>query len=147
MANLNVNTGMTPMNRSSVMNAIRSLALICPLGACSLAGTAPEPVQDLALAVGGSAQVGVTTIQVVAIQDSRCPGGAACITAGDVVMVLAFSGAGYARTDTLRLNAPPKTSTYGGLTFQPTTVLPYPDIGSPDAPKTLSLHVSLAPTL
>ena len=123
----------------------RSLIALCALNACSHSSTSPEPVRDLVLAVSESAQVAGATIRLVAIQDSRCPGGVSCITAGDVVMVLAFSGEAYARTDTLRLNSTPRVATYRGLVFEPTAVLPYPDIREPDAPKVLSLHVSLAP--
>lgn len=79
------------------------------------------------------------------IRESRCPSDVVCITAGDVVMVLAFSGAGNARTDTLRLFTAPKSSTYGGFLFTPLKVLPYPRTGGPNVPKTLTLHVTDAP--
>jgi hypothetical protein len=141
---------MTPVNRSSVVGAtIRSLTLIGALGACSRATSAPADGtnQELVLAVGESARVASTTIQLITVEDSRCPSDLVCITGGDVAIVLAFTGYGDARTDTLRLNATPRTASYGGLVFQPTDVTPYPKSQLPSAPKSLTLRVSLAPTL
>lgn len=125
---------------------VRSLALMMSLHACARVASAPTDVgdQQVVLAAGESATVAVSTVRVVALQDSRCPSDVVCITAGDVVMVLAFSGAGDARTDTLRLVATPKTSTYGGLLFEPTTVIPYPDTRATGTTKTVTLHVSTA---
>jgi hypothetical protein len=99
------------------------------------------------LAVGDSAPVGDATIRVVALQDSRCPSDVQCIWAGDVAIILAYSRAGVTTTDTLRLLTTPKTSTHDGLLFQPVTVLPYPKTAAPNEQKTLTLHVTLAPTL
>lgn len=126
--------------------SVRLLAVMMSLGACARVASAPTDVgdQQVVLAAGESARVADATVRVVAIQDSRCPSDVVCITAGDVVMVLAFSGAGDARTDTLRLVAAPKTSTYGGLLFQPTTVMPYPDTRATGTTKTVTLHVSTA---
>lgn len=126
---------------------VTSLALLASVVACSRATSSPADVgdQQLALAIGESATVAGTTVRVVAIQDSRCPSDVMCITAGDVVMILAYSGAGNSRTDTLRLVATPKTSTYGGLLLQPTTVTPYPDTRLTSTTKTVTLRVTAAP--
>ena len=136
------------MNRKHIpRTAIRSITLLCGLGACSRANPAPTEIADqqVTLASGESATIAGASVRVVGIQDSRCPSDVVCITAGDVVMIVAFSGSGDDRTDTLRLMAPPKASTYGGLVFQPLTVKPYPDTRAPATTKTVTLHVSTAP--
>ena len=89
-------------------------------------------------------QVSGVVVRAIAIQDSRCPSDVVCITAGDVVVVLDFSEAGKARTDTLRLNMPPRSTTYGGMLFQPTEVTPYPDTRVGASRKTLMLRVTAA---
>jgi hypothetical protein len=124
-----------------------SVALVGVLSACSRATSSPADVgdQQISLATGESATIAGTTVRAVAINDSRCPSDVVCITAGDVVMVLAFSGPAGARMDTLRLVATPKTSTYGGLRFQPTTVMPYPNTRLNATVKTVTLHVTAAP--
>jgi hypothetical protein len=134
------------MHRHLCRIAVPALALLCGVAACSRITDPPsEPVQDLALAVGDAARLSSAMVRVVAVQDSRCPSDVVCFTAGDVVMVLAFSGAGNARTDTLRLFTTPKSSTYGGFLFTPLRVLPYPRTDGPNVPKTLTLHVTDAP--
>ena len=116
------------------------------LASCARAGTGPpEPAQDIVLSVGESALVAGVTVRVAAVEDSRCPSDVVCITSGDVVVLLAYSGAGAARTDTLRLNTTPRTSAYGGLVFQPTTITPYPDTRAGATTKTVTLHVTPAP--
>lgn len=128
-------------------STIRAVALLCAAAACSRATSSPADVgdQQISLATGESAAIAGTTVRAVAINDSRCPSDVVCITAGDVVLVLAFSGPAGGRTDTLRLVAPPKTSTYGGLRFQPTMVMPYPDTRLNATVKTVTLHVTAAP--
>ena len=150
MAHLKPRTVMTSTNRNIPVRGIaRSLTLICVLGACARATSAPASGdgQDLVLAVGESARVASTTIQLITVEDSRCPSDVVCITRGDAAIVLTFTGSGGARTDTLRLNATPRTALYGGLLFQPTEVTPYPNSQSPSAPKSLTVRVSLAPTV
>ena len=131
------------MHRTLLRSAARaSLALLGTLAACSRGSgeTPPEPVQDLILAGGDSAHFAQATVRVIALLDSRCPSDVQCITGGDVVMILAFSGAGSARTDTLHFVTSPKSSRYGGILFTPVTVLPYPKTTEPSGPKTLTLH-------
>jgi hypothetical protein len=127
--------------------AIRSITLLWVMAACSRATTASPAIADqqVTLASGEAAIIAGASVRVVAIQDSRCPSDVVCITAGDVFMIFAFSGSGEARTDTLRLMATPKASTYGGLVFQPTTVLPYPDTRANGTTKAVTLHVITAP--
>ncbi len=122
-------------------------ALFGAFSACSRATSGPGEVTDqqIALAQGDSARVSTTVVQLVSLQDSRCPSDVVCITAGDVVIVLAFTGDNGIRTDTLRLTAEPRTTTYAGLTFQPTDVAPYPNTKAPAASRTLTLRVTAAP--
>ena len=124
-----------------------SFALAGMLSACARAASSPADVgdQQIVLATGAFTTIAGTTVRAVAINDSRCPADVVCITAGDVVVVLAFFGVGDARTDTLRLVATPKTTTYGGLLFQPTTVTPYPDTRVTATVKTVTLRVTAAP--
>jgi hypothetical protein len=131
------------LRRSTVL----SLALTSAVVACARVASAPADVGDrlIVLAAGESATIAGATVRLVAVQDSRCPSDVVCITAGDVVMMFAFSGAGDARTDTLRLMSPPKSSTYGGLLFQPTTVAPYPGTRAAATTKTVTLRVNAAP--
>ena len=97
-------------------------------------------MQDRVLTIGDSAQFAFVTVRVLALQDSRCPSDVQCITGGDVAMILAFSGVGNARTDTLHFVTRPNISVYGSMVFTPVTVLPYPKTTEPIGPKTLTLH-------
>ena len=136
------------MHRHHIQHSsLRSITFLCTLVACSRANPVPTAIADqqVMVASGESATIAGASVRVVGIQDSRCPSDVVCITAGDVVMIVAFSGSGDARTDTLRLMAPPKASTYGGLVFQPLTVKPYPDTRAPATTKTVTLHVGTAP--
>ena len=139
------------MNRHPLQRfSIPLVTLLCALVACSRTTPAPTEIRDqqVTLAAGESATIAGITVRALAIQDSRCPSNASCITAGDVVLILGFSGAGSVRTDTLRLVAAPKASTYGGLLFQPTTVVPYPDIRNTAATSSMvMLSVTRAPSL
>ena len=131
-------------NRTPSVTAIlAALALVCTIAACSRLFTGPaDPPQDVVLGVGEAALVGRSTVRVVALEDSRCPAGVDCFWAGDVVIVLAFSGAGEPRTDTLRFLTTPKTVTYDGLLFQPLAIQPYPTTTPATAAKTVTLHVT-----
>ena len=131
------------MHRTLLRSSARAaLALLGIVTACSRGNgaTPPEPAQDRVLAVGDSAKFNFATVRVLALQDSRCPSDVQCITGGDVAMILAFSGAGNARTDTLYFVTQPKSTTYGGFVFTPVNVLPYPKTTEPIGPKTLTLH-------
>ena len=121
--------------------ALAALPFAFGLVACSRLSTAPEPSADLVLTVGDSVRIANASVRVLALQESRCPTDVYCIWQGDVTIILAFSGAGDARTDTVHLNIPPKTTTYGGIQFTPIAVLPYPKSASSSGEtKTLTLH-------
>lgn len=126
---------------------LRAIVLCGLFSACSRATSGPGDVADrqIALAEGESARVSNTVVQLVSLQDSRCPSDVVCITAGDVVIVLAFTGVDGFRTDTLRLTAEPRVTTYAGLAFQPTDVAPYPNTKARAASTTLTLRVTAAP--
>ena len=139
---------MMPESKRSprILRVLRTGTLTLVLGACARPTSIPADLdQVLALSEGESARVSRVVVRAVALQDSRCPSDVVCITGGDVVVVLAFSEGGEARTDTLRLNVPPKSTTYGGMLFQPTEVTPYPDTRVGASKKTLKLRVTAAP--
>ncbi len=117
------------------------------LGACTHSTSIPQDLnQVLSLREGESVRVsGSVAVHAASLQDSRCPSDVVCITAGDVVIVLDFSEGGTTRTDTLRLKMPPRSTTYGGMRFQPTDVSPYPDTRVGASKKTVTLRVTAAP--
>jgi hypothetical protein len=128
--------------RSIVVIAAATLA-----AACAGVTSAPRDVavgQTVDLGVGESANVtpGSVRVQLTGINDSRCPSDVVCVTAGDAVIVLAFSGAGADHIDTLYLVKPPKSVTYGGYRFEAVDVQPYPKSQGQQPSKTLVLKVN-----
>ena len=82
----------------------------------------------MTLAPGASTSYGslkVTFVRVTA--DSRCPGDAICITAGDAQVAIEIEGFGPPRSAELHLVEPGKRSiTQGGYTTTFETLAPYP---------------------
>jgi hypothetical protein len=72
--------------------------------------------------LGGSG----TTIAIESVADSRCPIDVQCISAGDVVVAVRFSGDAGSRADTLRLAAPPHSVRYGTQHLELLDVRPLP---------------------
>ncbi|MEP6729026.1 MAG: hypothetical protein ABJE10_00245 [bacterium] len=134
------------------MAHVRSLAVVFALLslACSRATTETRDVsagQNVQLGVGESATVtpGAVRVQFAAVNDSRCPSDVVCIQAGDAMIILALSGAGADRTDTLYLVRQPRSVSYGGYRFDAVNVQPYPRTTDQSPAKTLELHVATAP--
>ena len=128
-----------------IFHVLRTGAVTLSLGACTHPTTIPSDLDlVLSLSEGESARVSGVVVRAIALQDSRCPSDVVCITAGDVVIVLDFSEGRTARTDTLRLNMPPRSTTFGGMLFQASEVTPYPDTRVGASRKTLMLRVTAA---
>jgi hypothetical protein len=96
------------------------------------------------LGIGETANVtpGSVAVKLTGINDSRCPSDVVCIQAGDAMIVLALSGSGADRIDTLYLVKPPKSVNYGGYRFEAVDVQPYPRSSGQQSSKTLTLKVS-----
>src|SRR4051812_26567489 len=91
--------------------------------ACSRAVSDPREVsidQNVALMPGESAHIAGSPvlIKLLAVQDSRCPSDVQCITAGEALNIIQLSGAGADRTDTLKVNKEPKSTTYGNYRIE-----------------------------
>ena len=103
---------------------IASLALVA---ACGRVTSSPS-IQAVQLEIGHAAMVAGSSVRVqfARAADSRCPSDVVCITAGEAVIEMVFSGSGATQTSTLRLGQKPVTATYGGLVFEATALDPYP---------------------
>jgi hypothetical protein len=103
------------------------LALLFVTGACASSPAAPTEPAVVTLAPGGSTSYGslkVTFVRVTA--DSRCPGDAVCIQAGDAQVAIEIAGFPTQSTE-LYLVAPGKRSaTHGGYTITFEALTPYP---------------------
>ncbi len=123
------------------------MAAAVSLAACAGATSAPRDVsagQSVELSIGESANVtpGSVRVQFAGINESRCPSDVVCVQAGDATIILAFSGGGADRVDTLYLAKQPKSADYSGYRFEPLDVQPYPRSSGQQASKTLVLKVS-----
>ncbi|MDB4884925.1 MAG: hypothetical protein JWN79_363 [Gemmatimonadetes bacterium] len=100
--------------------------------AVSACATAPAPSvpaeQQFEARAGEAVRVSgsPTRITFVSIADSRCPVDVYCITAGDAVVAVQFSGDAGARSDTLRLAAAPRAVRYGSQRLELLDVRPVP---------------------
>ena len=126
------------------------IAIALSTAACAGITSAPRDVsvgQSVELSVGETVNVtpGSVRVQLGNIYDSRCPSDVVCVSAGDAMIILAFSGGGADRIDTLYLVKPPKSLTYGGYRFDALDVQPYPKSTGQQASKTLVLKVSGQP--
>ncbi len=127
--------------------SIAAIAAAVSIAACAGLTSAPRDVavgQSVELGVGATANVtpGSVRVQFTGVNDSRCPSDVVCVTAGDAVIVVAFSGAGDDRVDTLYLVKTPRSATYGGYRFDAVDVHPYPKTSGQQSDKTLVLKVS-----
>lgn len=118
-------------------------------GACGRPASAPLEVaagQSIQLRTEETASVAGTPVRVqfTRAADSRCPSDVVCITAGEAVIELVFSGSGATEGASLRLGQKPVTATYGGLVFEATALDPYPRSNQPSATQTLTLRVTTA---
>lgn len=123
------------------------VAALVLVAACSRASLEPSEVnsgQSVSLSVGESARVSGTgdVIRVAAVNDSRCPSDVQCITAGDALVTLQFSGSGAERTETLTLVAPPRSASYHGIRVTLISVAPYPVSTRTGARQTVVLEIA-----
>lgn len=115
------------MRRTNVL----LLALGLSLSSCRRQGiSAAREVASGAtvpLAAGEEAVISGTNtrLRVDDIADSRCPADVRCVWAGEATVVVTFTGAGDARTDTLHLQKR-RALDYGGHQIRVTDVQPYP---------------------
>ena len=126
------------------------IAAAVSMAACAGITSAPRDVsvgQSVELSIGETANVtpGSVRVQLVNVNDSRCPSDVVCVSAGEAMIILALSGAGADRIDTLYLLKQPKSTTYGGYRFDALDVQPYPKSTGQQAAKTLVLKVSAQP--
>jgi hypothetical protein len=123
------------------------IAAAVAVAACAGITSAPRDVsvgQSVELSIGETANVtpGSVRVQLTGINDSRCPSDVVCVQAGDAMIILALSGAGADRVDTLSLVKPPKSVNYGGYRFEALDVQPYPKSSGQQPSKTLVLKVN-----
>lgn len=123
------------------------IAAAISIAACAGITSAPRDVsvgQSVELSIGETANVtpGSVRVQLAGINDSRCPSDVVCVQAGDAMIILALSGAGADRVDTLYLVKPPKSISYGGYRFEALDVQPYPRSSGQQPSKTLVLKVN-----
>jgi hypothetical protein len=123
------------------------IAAAISIAACAGITSAPRDVsvgQSVELSIGETANVtpGSVRVQLAGINDSRCPSDVVCVQAGDAMIILALSGAGADRVDTLYLVKPPKSISYGGYRFEALDVQPYPKSSGQQPSKTLVLKVN-----
>ena len=127
--------------------ALHSATLVgLVLAACARPSSAPReanPGENVEVAVGESVQVrgSDTRVLFAGANDSRCPSDVVCVTAGDAVIVVVFSGRAGSRTDTLYLVRQPKSLTYGGFRFEAADLQPYPKSTGPRPSPTLTLRL------
>ena len=126
---------------------MRKILLLLAALACSRTMSEPgdvAPGHEVALRAGQSVQVTNTPVAVSfeGANDSRCPSDVTCISAGEALIRLHFSGAGADRIDTLKVISQPRTTTYGGYRFEVVSLIPYPVSTALNASQTLRLLVS-----
>lgn len=126
------------------MRALPSLiASLAMVAACGRLTSTPA-TQAVQLELGQTAVVAGSSVRVqfVRAADSRCPSDVVCITAGEALIEMVFSGSGPTQTTTLRLGQKVVTATYGGLIFEATALNPYPS-RQPSLTQTVTLRVTV----
>ena len=96
--------------------------------ACSSMPTVPTEPALVTLAPGASTNYGSLKVTFVRVTgDSRCPGDALCITAGDAQAAIELDGLGPSRSAELFLVEPSKRSVeHAGFTLTFEALSPYP---------------------
>ncbi|HQX82092.1 MAG TPA: hypothetical protein PKW63_10065 [Vicinamibacterales bacterium] len=109
------------------MRSLSILAFAVLFAACSSPTNPSEPgVMTLAPGESGSAR-GLTVTFLGVTSDSRCPGDATCVTAGDASVSLETSWLGTRRAFELQLNNPAnRSATHGNNTITFSALAPYP---------------------
>ena len=104
---------------------------------CSSSPAAPSDPVNLTLAPGDTRSASGLTVRFIRlVSDSRCPGDALCIQAGDAEVAIETTVFGLRQTAELALVAPAKRSTtHGSYTVTFETLEPYPFVSrGPIAP-------------
>jgi hypothetical protein len=122
---------MRVLSRFSLLLAMTGLAI-----ACSSSPTAPAKPTTVTLAPGQSASVGGLTVSFDRVTaDSRCPGDALCVTAGDASVAVRTRWFGSTSAAELWLfDTSRKTLARGGHSVTFDTLSPYPFLSNPIAP-------------
>jgi hypothetical protein len=103
-------------------------AFVLATAACASSPVAPTEPAVVTLAPGDSTSYGSLKVKFVRVTaDSRCPGDAICIQAGDAQAAIEISGFGPSRSAELYLVAAGKRSTtYADFTITFEALSPYP---------------------
>jgi hypothetical protein len=113
------------------------LALVVAAAGCESSPNAPTEAVAVTLAPGESASVGALKLTFVRITgDSRCPGDAVCITAGDAQAAIDLELFGVRKSAEIYLFNPAKRQVTAGpysVTFELLTPYPFLSLG-PIAP-------------
>lgn len=121
--------------------AVLFSAAVC---GCTVAGAGdPTGTGAFSLSPGQIAIVSqsTVTVELVRVNDSRCPSDVVCVTAGEALTILKLRGAGPDRTDTLHFAANPvASSVYGNVALEVIGVTPYPISTQMSATKTVTLR-------
>ena len=131
---------------------IVAVALFASLGAsCDRSPSEPSgPVNlQVELAPGQSASIAGTNLSIRferVVSDSRCPGDAICISAGEaVVAVQVLSGATAAGRYEVRTDPPARRrAAHGDLTIELTRLDPYPFLSRPFPPSDYRAHLRVS---
>ena len=104
------------------------VVLVLSTAACASSPVAPTDPAVVTLAPGTSTTYGSLKVTFVRVTgDSRCPGDAICITAGDAQVAILIDGFGPQQSAELYLVEPSKRSiTHSGFTITFETLTPYP---------------------
>jgi hypothetical protein len=113
------------------------LALLLP--ACSGSSSAPTGPVDVKVVVAPGQLVGVVEAGVSVrfegvVSDSRCPGNATCITAGDAVVRISVSAAGGASATYDLHTFDRKAAKHGDVSIAIDNLSPYPFTFAPISP-------------
>ncbi len=124
------------MLRRSVISVFL-VFLAALVSSCKSSPNAPSDPATLTLAPGASGTVGTLKVTFVRVTgDSRCPGDALCITAGDAQVALETTYLGAKHSNELALVAAAKRAVQRGtytITFDALTPYPFASLG-PVAP-------------
>ena len=104
------------------------ISVLLLTSACASSPAAPTDPATVTLAPGASTTYGELRLTFVRVTgDSRCPGDAICITAGDAQAAIETNLSGFPRASELHLFAPDKRRTaHGDYTISFETLAPYP---------------------
>jgi hypothetical protein len=110
-----------------------TLFVAASVAACSSSPTAPSTPTTVTLAPGQTTQIGALAVKFVGVTiDTRCPGDALCIQAGDAYVAFETSHLGGRREFELQLlNPTAKSTTHGDYSIALEDLTPYPFASMP----------------